>query len=98
MLRTPKSMVVISEVECNSYVAENRQAFNEVQGVRVTLLKRHKDRQKRRECRNAKIGRNWVGTRVVVGDKVLVKEPASVMARKRIHHKLAHEHWTLGGD
>ena len=35
-----------------------------------------------------------MGARVVVGDKVLVKEAESVMARAVIHHKLAHEHWT----
>ena len=78
----------------HSYVAENRQAYKEVRDVRMALSKRHEDRQKRREGRNAKIGCTSVGTRVVVGDKVLVKEAESVMAREGIHHKLAHEHWT----
>ena len=35
-----------------------------------------------------------MGTRVVVGGKVLVKEAESVMAREGIHNKLAHEDWT----
>ena len=33
------------------------------------------------ESRNAEIGRTSVGTGVVVGDKLLVKEAESVMAR-----------------
>ena len=36
--------------------------------------------------------------RVVVGDKMLVKEAEFVMASERIHQKLFHEHWTLEGD
>ena len=63
-------------------------------GCIVTWPKRHEDRQKSRESRNAEIGRTSVGTRVVVGDMVLVKEAESLMAREGIHHKLAHEHWT----
>ena len=78
----------------HSYVADKRQAYKEVRDVRVALLKRQEDRQKSRESRNAEIGRTSVGTRVVVGDKVLVKEAESVMAREGIHHNLAHEHWT----
>ena len=46
----------------------------------MALLKRHEERQKIRESRSAEIGRNFVGTRVVVEDKVLVKEAESVMA------------------
>ena len=60
----------------------------------MALLKRHEDREKSRDSRNAEIGRTLVRTRVVVEDQVLVKEAESVMARKGIHHKLAHEHWT----
>ena len=78
----------------HSYVADKRQAYKEVRNVRVARLKRHEDRQKRRESRNAEIGRASVGTRVVVEDKVLVKEAESVMARQGIHHKPAHEHLT----
>ena len=58
----------------------------------MALSKRHEDRQKSRESRNARIGRTSVRTRVVVGDKVLVKEAESMMTREGIH--LAHEHWT----
>ena len=76
------------------YMADKRQAYNEVRGERMALSKRHEDREKSRESRNAKIGRTSVATRVVVGDKELVKEAESVMAREGIHHKLAHEHWT----
>ena len=82
----------------HNYVADKRQVYKEVRDVRLALLARHEDRQKSRESRNAKIGQTSVRTRVVVGDKVLVKETESVMAREGIHHKLAHEHWTLGGD
>ena len=77
----------------HSYVANKRQACKEVRDVRMALSK-ILYRQKSRESRNAEIGRTSVGTRVVVGDKVLVKEAASVMAREGIHNKLAHEHWT----
>ena len=58
----------------HSYVADKRQAYKEVRDVRVALLRRQEDRQKSRESRNAEIGRTSVGARVVVGDKVLVKE------------------------
>ena len=74
------------------YVTDERHAYKEVRDVRVALLQKHEDRQKSRESRNAATGRDSVGTRVVVGDKVLVKEAASVIAREGIHHKLAHEH------
>ena len=77
----------------HSYVADKGQAYK-IRDVRVALLKRQEDRQKSRKSRNAEIGRTSVGTRVVVGDNVLVKEAESVMARKGIHHKLAHENWT----
>ena len=79
-------------------VADKRQAYKEVRDVRVALLKIHEDRQKSRESRNAEIGQTPVETLLVVGDKVLVKGAESMMAREGIHHKLAHEHWTLGGD
>ena len=82
----------------HNYVADKHQTYKEVRDVRVALLKIHEDRQKSRESRNAEIGQNSVGTSVVVGDKVPVKEAESVMAREGTHHKLAHEHWTLGGD
>ena len=75
-------------------MADKRQAYNEVRDVRVALLKRHEDRQKSHASWNAEIGRTSVGTRVVVGGKVLVKEAEYVMAWEGIHHKLAHEHWT----
>ena len=78
----------------HSYVADKRQAYKEVRDVRVALLKIHEDRQESSESRNAEIDRTSVGTRVVVGDKVQVKEAESVMAREGIHHKLAHEHRT----
>ena len=74
------------------YVADKCQAYKKVRDVRVALMKRHEDRQKSRESRNADIGQTSVGTRVVVGDKVLAKEAESVIARVGIHHKLAHKH------
>ena len=80
--------------EMHSYVADKRQAYKEVRDVPMALSKRHEDMQKSRESRVAEIGRTSVGTRVVVGDEVLVKEAESVMVREGIHHKLAHEHWT----
>ena len=70
----------------HSYVADKRQAYKEVRDVWMALSKRHEDRQKSRESQKAEIGRTSVGTRVVVGDKVLVKEAESVMAREGIHH------------
>ena len=76
----------------HSYAADKRQAYKDVRDVRVALLKRHDDIQKSRESRNAEIGRTSVGTRVIVGDKVLVKKAESVMAREGMHHKLAHKH------
>ena len=78
----------------HSDVADKRQAYKEVRDVRMALSKRHQDRQKSRESRDAEIGRTTVGTHFVVGGKVLVKEAESVMAREGIHHNLAHEHWT----
>ena len=76
----------------HSYVADKRQAYKEVRDVRMALSKRHEDRKKNSKSRNAEIGCTSVGTRVVVGDKVLVMEAESVMAREGIHHKLAHDH------
>ena len=78
----------------NSYVADKSQAYKEVRDVRVAILKKHEDRQKSRESRKAEIGRTSVGARVVVEDKVLVKEAESVMARERIHQNQANENWT----
>ena len=78
----------------HSNVADKRQAYIEVRDVQAVLMKRHVDRQKSCESRNATIGRTSVGTRLVVRDKVLVKEAESVMTREGIHHNLAHEHWT----
>ena len=75
-------------------MADKRQACKELRDVRVALLKIKEDRQKGREGRNADIGRISVGNRVVVGDKVLVKEAESVMAREGVHRKLSHEYWT----
>ena len=75
-------------------MAVKRQAHKKVRHVRVDLLKIHEDRQKQRESRNAEIGQISGGTRVVVRDKVLVKEAESVMATEGVHHKLAHENWT----
>ena len=55
------------------YVADKRRVYREVRDVRMSLSKRHEDRQKSRDSRNAEIGRTSVGNRVVVGDEVLVK-------------------------
>ena len=57
----------------HSYVADKRQAYKKVRDVRMALSKRHDDRQKSRESRVGEIIRTSVGTRIVVGDKVLVK-------------------------
>ena len=73
MLRTPRSIYGDFRGGMHSYVADKRQAYKEVRDVRVALLKRHEDRQKSHESRNAEVGRTSVGTRVVVGDKVPVK-------------------------
>ena len=75
-------------------MADVRQAYKEVRDVRMALSKGHEDRQESRASRDAEIGRTSAGTRVVVGDKVLVKEAESVMVREGVHHKLAHEHRT----
>ena len=50
----------------HSYVADKRQAYYEVRDVRVAILKRHKDKHKSRESRNAETSRTSVRTRVVV--------------------------------
>ena len=75
----------------HSSAADKCQAHKEVRDVRVALLKKHENRQKRRESQNTEIGQTSRGTRVVVRDKVLMKEAESVMAREGIDHKLAHE-------
>ena len=54
-------------------MADKCQTYKEIRDVRTALSKKHEDRYKSCESRNAKIGRTSVGTRVVVGDKVLVK-------------------------
>ena len=77
----------------HSYVVDKHQAYKEIRDVRVAPLKGHEDRQKSRESRIAEIGRTTVEARVVVGDKVLVKEAESVTAREGMHHDLAHGHW-----
>lgn len=59
----------------------------------MPILKRH-DNRGTIQISEAEIGRTSVGTLAVTGDKVLVKEGESVMARESIDDKLAHTHWT----
>ena len=75
----------------DNFVADEQQPFLELRGI---LKRRQEEKNRRRARHNAAIKRNSSGEQAHVGDKVLVKEADSKLAREGIHAKLAHEHWT----
>lgn len=75
----------------DGYVADKHQSFLEVQEA---LKKRQEERTKQREAANAAIQRASPGSRVKVGDWVMVKESDSSLNSQGVHPKLLHDHYT----
>lgn len=73
------------------FVADRHQSFIEVQNA---LKQRQADKDKQREVANAKVRRASAGTRVKVGDLVMVREADSSLGAQGTHPKLLHDHYT----
>ena len=66
----------------HSHVADRQQFFKRIWDPREALLWRCEEARRIREHRNTEISRTAAGTRVMVGDLVLVKEADAVLARE----------------
>ena len=75
-------------------MADQQHLFKESRETWEALLQRHEEVRRVCKPRNAEIRRAAAGTRAKRGDPELGKRVKAVLAKKGMHPKLSHEHWT----